>query len=144
MSSSTNKVNPNDIISVKILENDDKLDAVVVDDDGSNSIPRESVDNNVDRFLTPFELAAQTLYDELRKAYNLDPSGKLRAVAVLVTEDLGKTWIVKADSTEAQTYKDQEQWSKVYVESEVAKTKAAYHSSQSQQQQRQTRKASPV
>ena len=142
MSSSTNKVNPNDIISVKILENDDKLDAVVVDD--SNSIPRESVDNNVDRFLTPFELAAQTLYDELRKAYNLDPSGKLRAVAVVVTEDLGKTWIVKADSTEAQTYKDQEQWSKVYVESEVAKTKAAYHSSQSQQQQRQTRKASPV
>jgi len=134
--SSTNKVNPDHIIDVRIVD-DPKVYNI------PDTTPNDSVD--VDNSLTAFEKVAQSLYDELRKAYNLDPSGKLRAVAVVVTEDLGKTWIVKADSTEAQTYKDQEQWSKVYVESEVAKTKAAYHSSQqSQSQQRQTRKASPV
>ena len=129
--SSTNPVNPNDIVSITI-EEDPPVTLSVQDP----APARDSVD--IDNSLTPFEKAAQSLYDELRKAYNLDPTGNLRCVAVVVSEDQGKTWHVKADSTETQTYKDQEQWSKVYVESEVAKTNEAYRKSNP------SSKASPV
>lgn len=118
MSSSINKVNPNDVVSVTIV--DEPVPEVA-------EYPAPARDSVVDNnSLTPFEKASQRLYDELRAAYNLDPTGQLRAVAVVVSEDGGKTWVVKADSTEVQQFKDQEQWSKVYVESEVVKTQAAY------------------
>jgi CHASE3 domain sensor protein len=135
-SSSTNKVSPDDIIDVRIIEDDPPLLSQQVAE--YPAAARDSVDDDDDdtNSLTPFERANQSLYDELRKAYNLDPTGKLRAVAVVVSDDMGKTWVVKADSTETQQYKDQEQWSKVYVESEVAKTKVAY--------QQQAHKSSPV
>jgi len=144
--SPNSKVSPADIIDVRIVEEQEDGEPPLVAE-----YPAPARDSLVDDYdydttnntsLTPFEHAAQSLYDELRKAYNLDPTGKMRAVAVVVTEDQGKTWVVKADSTEGQIYRDKEQWSKVYVESEVVKTKEAY-----QQKHRDTsnnNKASPV
>ena len=134
--SPNSKVNPGDIIDVRIVEEEEENPVLVAE---FPAPARDSlVDVGTNTSLTPFEQAAQSLYDELRKAYNLDPTGKMRTVAVVVSDDMGKTWVVKADSTETQVYKDQEQWSKVYVESEVVKTKQAY------QQKRTDNKASPV
>lgn len=143
--SPNSKVNPGDIIDVRIVEKEEEEETPPLVAEFP-APARDSVDDDDDdadgdftnRPLTTFEQAAQSLYDELRKAYNLDPTGKMRTVAVVVSDDMGKTWVVKADSTETQVYKDQEQWSKVYVESEVAKTKAAY------QQKRTDNKASPL
>jgi len=139
--SPNSKVNPGDIIDVRIVEEEEekKNPPLVAEFPAPARDSLVDVDTVVDNTsLTPFEQAAQSLYDELRKAYNLDPTGKMRTVAVVVSDDMGKTWVVKADSTETHVYKDQEQWSKVYVESEVAKTKAAY------QQKRTDNKASPL
>lgn len=120
LSSPNAKVNPDDVVSVQII--DDPAPA------------RDSVD--VDNSLTPFEKMSQKLFDALRDAYNLDPTGELRGVAVCVTQDNGKIWQIVADSTEDSRYSPQEVWTKSYVEAEVAKTKTAYAKS--------TGKASPV
>lgn len=112
------KVNPDDVVSVQIIDNDPPL---VVEDPAPGT---DSVD--VDNSLTPFEKMSQKLFDALRDAYNLDPTGELRGVAVCVTQDNGKIWEIVADSTEDSRYSPQEVWTKSYVEAEVAKTKTAY------------------
>ena len=114
------KVNPDDVVSVRIMDDDPPL---VVEDPAPGT---DSVDVDDNNSLTPFEKMSQKLYDSLRAAYNLDPTGELRAVAVVVSIDNGKTWKIVEDATEDSVYLGQEIWSKSYVEAEVAKTKTAY------------------
>ena len=127
--SSSTKVNPDDIIDVRIQ--DDVTPLAV--QDPAPARDSEEIDNS----LTPFELMAQKMLDSLREAFNLDPTGEHRAVAVMVTIDKGKVWNVMADSTESQDYTGQEVWGKAYVEAEVAKTKTAFHDPT-------TKRASPI
>ena len=88
--SPNSKVNPGDIIDVRIVEEEEKKNPPLVAEFPAPA--RDSlvdVDTVVDNTsLTPFEQAAQSLYDELRKAYNLDPTGKMRTVAVVVSDDM--------------------------------------------------------
>lgn len=115
------KVNPDDVVNVRIIDDE----TFTKEAEAADPTARDSVD--VDNSLTPFEHMAQKMLDALREAYNLDPTGEFRGVAVMVTVDKGKIWNVMADSTEAQVYTGQEVWTKAYVEAEIAKTQTAYH-----------------
>lgn len=117
---STNKVNPDDVVKVTIAP-----ESVPIAKE--DPVARDSVD--VDNSLTPYEKMAQKMLDALRSNYNTDPTGQFLTVAVMVSGDHGKTWNIRADSTEAQSYEGQEIWSAAYVEAEVAKTKTAYSKS---------------
>lgn len=108
--------NPNDIVKIEIE------DPPVPQED---PVPRET-EEDPEISLTPFEKMVQTMYDRLRSAFNLDPTGEFRGVAVVVTLDRGKTWTIEADSTESQKYGGMEIWSKAYVEAEVTKIKTAF------------------
>ena len=125
----TTKVNPDDVVDVRIVDEEESRTRE------ADPTARDSVD--VDNSLTPFERMAQKMLDALREAYNLDPTGESRGVAVMVTVDKGKIWNVMADSTDGQSYTGQEVWGKAYVEAEVAKTKTAYPSTKAT-------KASPI
>lgn len=97
----TTKVNSDDVIDVRIVDDDEDIPLAVQDP----APARDSVGSDSDNSsLTPFERCAQKMLDALREAYNLDPTGQFRGVAVMVTTDKGKIWNVTADSTETGTY----------------------------------------
>lgn len=92
-----------------------------------------------------FDKVSQQMLDELRNAFNLDPTGEAYTVVVAVTTSNGKIFNIKADSTEDQRFKDMEIWGKAFVEAEVTKTMTAFSKSEEARQRgKLVTKKSPI
>lgn len=76
----------------------------------------------------------QRMLDELQQAFKLDPTGENYSVVVAVTQDNGKIFTIKADSTDSAKYKDVEVLGRPYVEAEVTKTLTAFENKEQDRQ----------
>ena len=79
-----------------------------------------AIDSTEDEFKpSKFSRLSQYVIDELRKAYNIDPTGEAYTVVIATSHDKGQSFKICADSTDDQKMDGVELWSQKMVEKEV-------------------------
>lgn len=86
----------------------------------NSRIVNYAIDSTEDEFKpSKFSRLTQYVVDELRKSYNIDPSGENYTVVIAVSHDKGQSFKIRADSTDNQKLDGIELWSQKMVEKEV-------------------------
>lgn len=111
-------------MSQQSSKNNDNNDKDFSTRDISKNPINYAIDSTEDEFRpSKFSRLVQFVIDELKRNYNIDPTGESFFLAICTSANKGQSYRIIADSTENQKHRGEDLWSAVMVQKEVAAMK---------------------